>query len=140
MLRIAPDQVRIDAEYQVTNESKQPIRTLFGVEFCFNFLAGNAYDRYYKINGGKPVPAHLASSGADEKVGRFAAVDEWLRLEARVTPDEPMALWRFPIETVSLSEGGFERVYQGSVLFAHCLLELQPGESRTLGFRYEVLS
>jgi alpha-amylase len=138
-LRIADDQVRIDAEYQVTNESKQPIRTRFGVEFCFNFLAGNAYDRYYKINGGKPVPAHLASSGADEKVSRFAAVDEWLRLEARVTPDEPMALWRFPIETVSLSEGGFERVYQGSVLFAHCPLELRPGESRTLGFCYEVL-
>jgi len=56
-----------------------------------------------------------------------------------VTPDEPMTLWRFPIETVSVSEGGFERLYQGSVFLAHCPVDLSPGESRTLGFYYEIL-
>jgi alpha-amylase len=28
-------------------------------------------------------------------------------------------LWRFPLETVSRSESGFERVYQSSVLLPH---------------------
>jgi len=138
-LAIANNQAAIDANYRITNESGRPVQTRFGIEFCVNFLAGNAPDRYYKINGSKPIPANLASGGAHESVRCFAMVDEWLKLEARVTPGEPMSLWRFPIETVSLSEAGFERVYQGSVMFAHCLLDLSAGESRTFGFRYEVL-
>jgi alpha-amylase len=139
VLKIAAGDVCIDAEYRITNEGDRPVQAQFGVEFCVNFLAGDAYDRYYKINGAKPVPANLASMGVEEKASRFAVVDEWLKLEARVTPGEPMALWRFPIETVSVSEGGFERVYQGSVMFAHCYLDLSPGETRDFGFRYEVL-
>jgi len=31
--------------------------------------------------------------------------------------DLPLDLWEFPLETVSLSEEGFERTYQGTVLF-----------------------
>ena len=33
--------------------------------------------------------------------------------------DLPTDLWEFPLETVSLSEEGFERTYQGTVLLAH---------------------
>jgi len=35
--------------------------------------------------------------------------------------------WWAPIETVSNSEGGFERVYQGSALLLSWLVELAPG-------------
>jgi len=136
---IRGDRLCIDVEYEITNESKDRVETRFGVEFAFNFLAGDSPDRYYKVNGRKTVPANLASSGAHEGARRFAIVDEWLGLEARITPDGPMELWRFPIETVSVSEAGFERIYQGSVFLAHTLLELGPGESQSLGFRYEVL-
>lgn len=139
VLTISPDLPRIDAEYTITNEGDWHVATRFGVEFGFNFLAADAPDRYYRINNQKAVPPRLAGRGAEEEARRFAIVDEWLKVEARVTPDEPMELWRFPLETVSLSEGGFERVYQGSILLAHTMLELGSGDSRTLGFRYEVL-
>ena len=39
-----------------------------------------------------------------------------------------MDLWEFPLETVSLSEEGFERTYQGTVLLAHAKISLQPGQ------------
>jgi alpha-amylase len=41
-------------------------------------------------------------------------VDEWIGLEARLewTPQAEIA-WG-PVETVSVSEGGFERIYQGT--------------------------
>jgi len=42
--------------------------------------------------------------------------------------DLPMDLWEFPLETVSLSEEGFERTYQGTVLLAHSKISLQPGQ------------
>ncbi|ODT98336.1 MAG: hypothetical protein ABS79_06055 [Planctomycetes bacterium SCN 63-9] len=32
---------------------------------------------------------------------------------------QPGGLWCFPIQTVSQSEGGFERVYQSSAIFPH---------------------
>lgn len=39
------------------------------------------------------------------------------------------ALWAFPVETVSLSEGGFERKYQGSCLAFLWPLRMSPGET-----------
>jgi hypothetical protein len=36
-------------------------------------------------------------------------------------------LWVAPIETVSESEGGFERIYQGSQISAVWPVELGPG-------------
>ena len=45
---------------------------------------------------------------------------------------EPAArLTWFPVETVSNSEGGFERVYQGSSLLFRWPVSLAPGEHAT---------
>ena len=41
-------------------------------------------------------------------------VDEWAGLEARLEWIPPAELAWGPVETVSVSEGGFERIYQGT--------------------------
>ena len=46
----------------------------------------------------------------------------------------PATLWRFPLETVSLSEGGFERIYQGSLLLLQWRFRL-PGKSEEFRVR-----
>jgi hypothetical protein len=38
-------------------------------------------------------------------------------------------LWRAPVETVSQSESGFERVYQSSMVMPIWRLSLLPGKS-----------
>ena len=43
--------------------------------------------------------------------------------------DRPMDLWSFPLETISRSEEGAEKTYQGAVLLAHAKLALEPGAS-----------
>ena len=58
------------------------------------------------------------SSQGDAIVSRFALVDEWLRARIDVELERPAHLFRAPIETVSQSENGFERNYQGSLLLA----------------------
>jgi alpha-amylase len=65
-------------------------------------------------------------------------VDEWLgiRIDLRFEPD--VLLWRFPVETVSNSESGFERVYQGSAIVPVWLLDLKEGEAAGFGIRIEV--
>jgi alpha-amylase len=54
-------------------------------------------------------------------------VDEWQR--AAVILDAPAArtFWIAPIETVSESEDGFERIYQGSQIAAVWPVELAAG-------------
>ena len=47
-------------------------------------------------------------------------------MDLRFSFDRKAELWRFPIETVSQSEGGFERAYQSSVIFPHWGVPLKP--------------
>jgi hypothetical protein len=56
----------------------------------------------------------------------------------RATADPPADAWWHPIDTVSNSESGFERVYQGSELLVSWPLHLEPGESRRFSFRQSV--
>ncbi len=111
--------------YLLQNMSQAPIDLDFGVEFNFGLMAGDAADRYYKVNGSKPSNARLRSAGTTENVSAVSLTDEWQGLVAGIEVDKPQILWRFPIETVSLSESGFERVYQSSVVFLHSRIILE---------------
>ncbi len=77
-----------------------------------------------EIEGTTLPDRRLRSTGEAGNVRTFRLVDEWLRLQTAFTVDTPATLWRFPLETVSLSEGGFERIYQGSILLLHWRLRL----------------
>ena len=116
-------------EYRMTNESGNPLSLWWGVEFNFTLLAGDAEDRYY-ICQDQPLEARrLNSEGALNDVETFAMRDDWHQFQLSLSFSPRVSLWRFPVETISQSEGGFERTYQGSCLLAHCRLNLPPGQS-----------
>ncbi len=118
--------------YRLENRASQAVSCWFGVEFNFALLAGDAPDRYYWIDGATLKDRCLASTGETPRVRSFGLKDEFLGLEISLNLDRPATLWRFPIETVSQSEGGFERVYQSSLVFPNWKLELGPGEAWTV--------
>jgi len=43
--------------------------------------------------------------------------------------EQNSVVWRFPIETISQSEGGFERVYQSSVVLPNWRFSIAAGDS-----------
>lgn len=92
------------------------LKCRFAVESVFSLLAGNAPDRYFSFPDRELSEQHLASTGAEEDVSSFQMVDEWLKIAIRFRFEPAAVLWRFPVETVSNSESGFERVYQGSAI------------------------
>ncbi|MBI5744371.1 MAG: DUF1926 domain-containing protein [Elusimicrobia bacterium] len=49
---------------------------------------------------------------------------------------EPLDLWSFPLETISRSEEGAEKTYQGAVMLAHSKRDVEPGAY--LSFTLEV--
>ena len=78
---------------------------------------------------------NLAFSSQDQQDPlEHLAQTQWIRrdhgygLILKIQFDLPTDLWEFPLETVSLSEEGFERTYQGTVLLAHSKITLQPGQ------------
>jgi hypothetical protein len=56
-------------------------------------------------------------------------VDEWLKLRLSLVFSQPAVLWRAPVETVSQSEAGFERVYQSSMVMPIWRISLGPAAS-----------
>jgi alpha-amylase len=54
-------------------------------------------------------------------------VDEWLGCAVDLHWLQPCEIGWAPVETVSLSEAGFERIYQGSALLLVWPLRLEPG-------------
>ena len=115
----------LEISYELLNQGDEPLDLWFGVEFCFSLSAGDAPDRYYRFQHMPVTDTRLSSQGEVENVTSVALVDEWLGIEVGFRLSDPAIVWRFPIETVSLSEGGFEKVYQGSVLLPHWHLKLE---------------
>ena len=87
----------------------------FAVEFNLAAMAGHAHDRYYSDAAGHRLGMLDARLDLDRS-GGINLTDEWLDVAVGLHWSEPAALWCFPVETVSQSEGGFEGVYQSSAV------------------------
>jgi 4-alpha-glucanotransferase len=124
---IPTDQKVIKASYQITYKGERR-KTNFGIELNINLLAGDAPDRYYHIPRHDPEDRKLASVGEIKDIREVDLVDEWNKMKVVLKTDRSCNLWRFPLETVSLSESGFEKVFQGSCLLLYWPLELEPDE------------
>ena len=104
----------LSCQSTLTSERALTNPMALGVEMVFNFLAPNAHDRYFEAAGLR-YPLEFR--------GRFSAssllvVDEWQQVKIALTADPQPEWWIVPIETISQSESGFERVYQGSAILA----------------------
>jgi alpha-amylase len=56
----------------------------------------------------------IRSTGTHEHIDAFNLADRFLNLKIDFTFSEPVTIWYYPVETVSLSEQGIERLYQGT--------------------------
>jgi len=109
--------------YRVTNRGAGPLRALFGVETSWGITDPQS-----------PVQVDGTSRPAREP----AVVDAAERVEltdygwpAPVVLTFPRAaVWRFPLETVSNSEAGFERTFQGLTCVCLWTLALEPDAGR----------
>ena len=133
-LSYQPQTGAIRYDYQIINEGKTNLEIAFAVEFNINFLAGHAADRYYTVPGHTLQEKHLASRGSTARVTCFGLADEWLGLSTTFRFAKPATVWRLPIETVSQSEAGMERVYQGSTILPLWEIKLLPQTPWVLTF------
>jgi len=94
-----------------------------GIEAVVNFLAPSTRDRYFESSGQRfPLRWSAAVPASQLRV-----VDEWQKVGVTLIAPEANQFWITPIETVSESEDGFERIYQGSKIIAVWPVELATG-------------
>ena len=120
----------LSVKIKISNTGETTIDQLYGLEMNFGLLGGDSPDRYYQVNG-KPVGS-LNSHGEHGDVQNVSLINEWDNFKINMDFGEECQLWRSPIETISMSEAGFERVYQASAQLPHWKLKLNPGESLEL--------
>ncbi|HEY8491432.1 MAG TPA: alpha-amylase/4-alpha-glucanotransferase domain-containing protein [Dehalococcoidia bacterium] len=125
-------------EHTVTNTGDRPVRAWFATEWNVNppqAPGGDDRTREAAVNGGpfRPLDGALDVSEVRELAVRGSAP---AALVAAFDP--PVRLWSFPVETASRSEGGLERVYQGTCLLFLTPLDLPPGAAASLRLTWDV--
>lgn len=126
----------------------------FGVEMNWGILGGGSEKGLLRVlRGREKITRRLADIGEVRDVTGFTfnlpclahgeprsaaegphvrseprSAAEW-RPEVTLTLSVPATLWHFPLEAVSNSEAGYERVYQGTCTLVGWDLALGPGES-----------
>jgi alpha-amylase len=113
------------ADYELENLSANPLVLWFGIEMNFGLQAGHAEDRFYYDRNGVVADKYLDSAAIMVDSGFIGMKDLWRGLDIQVSIDKKCEIWRFPIETISQSEGGFEKVYQSSVVFPNWKIHLK---------------
>ena len=120
----------IRLEVTVGHRSGPPIEALLGVEWALMMLGGGGNPAaYYEVDG--ESSAHDAP-GEHDSIARIASGNRYVGLELVTSAEPPATTWWSPIETVSNSEYGFERIYQGSALVQLWPVRLAAGERCTV--------
>ena len=110
----SPNGFEVACEIQL--KLKEPLEkpVAVGIESIINLLAPAEPDRFFETPAGR---ANLRFSGAlPAPILRME--DGWQRVRVALHAPLSEGFWVAPIETVSESEEGFERVYQGSQILA----------------------
>ena len=125
--------------YRLTNASDSAIHCRFGSEWnlALSRAGSEKYDRWQDLGTEwQPLEPRAEKPG----VMMLSLKDRDLDLSLSLESDRPAALWSFPVETVSSSEDGFERTFQGRCLLLSWDLELKPGEAQEIGLQWHIAS
>jgi 4-alpha-glucanotransferase len=126
----------LDLDMVVENGSAGSINARLGIEFATTMLGGGGNPAaWWEAPDGRS--AH-DSSGEVSNVTSMRQGNDDIGLSIATTVSPAADAWWSPIETVSNSESGFERVYQGSCLVLSWRIRLDPGERRSFGIHHAV--
>jgi len=105
------------------------------METVINLLAPEKSDRFFETPSGRQ---NLRYSGA-LPAPVLHMQDGWQKIRVTLHAPGSLDFWIAPIETVSESEDGFERVYQGSQILARWRLSTQKVLSARVVWRLETV-
>jgi 4-alpha-glucanotransferase len=126
----------LDIELAVEHQGSSPIEARLGLECSIHLLGGGGNPAaWYDVSG---VRSAHDGTGQAKGISAIGYGNDWVGVAVRATVEPVGDAWWSPIETISNSESGFERVYQGSGLLISWPIRLEPGETRRFAVRQAV--
>jgi alpha-amylase len=125
----------IAVSYSLLATEKDVSSAFLAIENNFNFQAGHAADRYLLFEGEKVGDGYLDAVVEKRDCRQLTLHDEWRDFVIGIITDSSARIWQIPIFTVSLSEAGFEKVYQGTSLVHLFNLDLKKDRPFKIGFQ-----
>ena len=126
----------LEAQIRLDHRAGPAVEARLGLEWALTMLGGGGNpSAWWDVDGTRT--GHDVGGQAG-RVTRLAQGNDYIGIAVETVLDEPTDAWWAPIETVSNSESGFERVYQGSALLLSWPLLLAPGATWTRIVRHRV--
>ena len=113
----------------VTNRSAVDVEAILGLEWTITMLGGGNPVAWLEVSGVRMGHDARGSAAGVSEIGQ-GNDDVGIALATEISP--PADAWWAPVETISNSEGGFERVYQGAGLLLSWPISLAGGDSRSV--------
>ena len=109
---VSVDGATVATRYRVADPGRGLDGRRWAVQWNLALSAGDAPGRYLALAERPSLGSHGRLAAATE----LTLVDEWLALEARLRWSPAAEVAWGPVQTVSVSEAGFERIFQGLAL------------------------
>ncbi|MCI0341204.1 MAG: DUF1926 domain-containing protein [Planctomycetales bacterium] len=136
-IRLRAGAASFTVHYRVTGRGPGSDAALLGVEWNVQLLAPHAPDRYVRGADGRRV-GDLASPAHLRGVPGVDLVDETRGVALRLRADRAVDVLCYPVETVSRSEAGAERVFQGTAVVLAVPVTLGEGRVEAFAITAEV--
>jgi 4-alpha-glucanotransferase len=119
----------LDLSVEVTNAGHRSIEALLGIEWALNMLGGGGNPAaWYAVGGDRGAfDARRVADQADH----VSMGNTYVAIELESRPQPATSAWWSSIETISVSESGFEGNHQGGCLLWVWPLRLEPGATTT---------
>lgn len=108
-----------------------------GVEFNLTLLSGQGPERFLQLGGTDGPRLALDRPEMARRVRAFSLVNQGEGFAVKFDLQPAVDLWLFPIETISQSESGFERIHQGVALVL--IKDVPPKGTLRLSLNLEVV-
>jgi hypothetical protein len=126
----------LESQVRLEHRDGPAVEARLGLEWALTMLGGGGNpSAWWDVDGTRTGHDVGGQSGG---VTRLSQGNDYIGIAVETVLDEPTDAWWAPIETVSNSESGFERVYQGSALLLSWPLLLAPGATWTRIVRHRV--
>ncbi|MEI7745118.1 MAG: alpha-amylase/4-alpha-glucanotransferase domain-containing protein, partial [Chloroflexota bacterium] len=126
----------LTVELEVIHRGSAPVEARLGLELSLHLLGGGGNPQaWYDVAGSRSAHDGTGQAAAVEAIGYG---NDWIGVAIEARPTPAADAWWSPIETISNSEAGFERVYQGSSLLFSWPVRLEPGETRRFAVTQQV--
>ena len=119
------DEPQFQVEYSIENRGGRILEGIFAVEFLMGSLGAAM-----ALHRGDKKPMGTLGETKDHPGGPALWIsDDWHDMSVGLVASSVAGFWVFPLQTVSISEGGFELNFQAGVVMPHWNLRLEAGRS-----------